>query len=107
MSDTKVCGRNRKVGIRLHGRGNSNSHGARPVYFNYLDDQVDSDQQVGNKELFLCVGADTSGGGLGRRRSTGTTLASALALQPTLARGGSLQGYLAYPASSQAKRLKF
>ena len=34
----------RKVDIRLHGKGTSNSHGARPVYQNHLDDQVDSDQ---------------------------------------------------------------
>ena len=34
----------RKVDIRLHGKGNSNSHGARPVYENHLDDKVDSDQ---------------------------------------------------------------
>ena len=34
-----------------HGQGNSNSHGARPVYSNYLDDKLDSDQQVVNKEL--------------------------------------------------------
>jgi hypothetical protein len=31
----------RKVDIRLHGKGNPNTHGARPVY---LDDRVDSDQ---------------------------------------------------------------
>ena len=35
---------NRKVDIRLPGQGNSNSHGARPVHQNHLDDQVDSDQ---------------------------------------------------------------
>jgi hypothetical protein len=34
----------RKVDITLHGKGNSNSHGARPVYWNRLDDSVDSDQ---------------------------------------------------------------
>ena len=34
----------RKVDIRLHGKGNSNSHGARPVYSNHVDDTVDSDQ---------------------------------------------------------------
>jgi len=27
-----------KVDIRLLGKGNSNSHGARPVYYNHLDD---------------------------------------------------------------------
>ena len=32
-------------------KGNSKSHGARPVHQNYLDDEVDSDQQVVNKEL--------------------------------------------------------
>jgi len=34
----------RKVDIMLHGKGNSNSHGARPVYSNHLDEKVDSDQ---------------------------------------------------------------
>ena len=33
--------------------GNSNSHGARPVYSIHLDEQVDSDQWVVNKELSL------------------------------------------------------
>ena len=33
-----------RVDIRLHGKGNSNLHGARPVYSNHLDDTVDSDQ---------------------------------------------------------------
>ena len=28
----------RKVDVRLPGKGNSNSHGAGPVYSNYLDD---------------------------------------------------------------------
>ena len=28
----------RKVDIRLSGKGNSNSHGAGPVYYNHLDD---------------------------------------------------------------------
>jgi len=37
-------GHPRKVEIRLPGKGNSNSHGARPVYQNHLDDKVDSDQ---------------------------------------------------------------
>ena len=27
-----------KVDIRLPGKGNSNSHGARPVHYNQLDD---------------------------------------------------------------------
>ena len=36
-------------GFRVPGMGNS--HGARPVYQNHLDDEVDSDQQVVNKEL--------------------------------------------------------
>ena len=39
----------RKVDIRLHGKGNSSSHGARPVYKNHLDDKEDSDQLVVNK----------------------------------------------------------
>ena len=34
----------RKVDIRLPGKGNSNSHGARPVFSNHLDDSVDSGQ---------------------------------------------------------------
>jgi len=33
-----------EVDIRLPGKGNSNSHGARPVYKTNLDDHVDSDQ---------------------------------------------------------------
>jgi hypothetical protein len=32
------------VDVRLSGKGNSNSHAARPVYLNHLDDEVDSDQ---------------------------------------------------------------
>ena len=31
-----------KVDMRLPGKRNSNSHGARPLYFNHLDDEVDS-----------------------------------------------------------------
>ena len=31
-----------EVDMRLPEKGNSNSHGARPVYFNHLDDEVDS-----------------------------------------------------------------
>ena len=34
----------RKVDIRLPEKGSSNSHGARPVYQNDIDDLVDSDQ---------------------------------------------------------------
>jgi hypothetical protein len=34
----------RKVDIRLPGKENSNSHGARPVYEIHLDDGVFSDQ---------------------------------------------------------------
>jgi len=30
--------RSRKVDIRLPGKGNSNSRGARPVYYNHFDD---------------------------------------------------------------------
>ena len=33
-----VAYRGRKVDIRLPGKGNSNSHGARPVYQNHLED---------------------------------------------------------------------
>ena len=43
----------RKVDIRLPEKRNSNSHGARPFYYNHLDDPVDSDQQVVNKNLSL------------------------------------------------------
>jgi len=45
----------RKVDIRLPGKGNSNSHGARPVYLKHLDDEVDSDQEVVNGELSLSL----------------------------------------------------
>ena len=34
----------KKVDSRLHGKGKSKSHGARPVYYNNLDDIVNSDQ---------------------------------------------------------------
>jgi len=34
----------RKVDINLPGNGDSNSHGAKPVYENHHDDRVDSDQ---------------------------------------------------------------
>jgi hypothetical protein len=34
---------------------NSNSHGTRPFYYNDLDDPVDSDQQVVNKDLSLSL----------------------------------------------------
>ena len=43
----------RKVDVRLTGEGNSLFHGAGPVYWNHLDDQVDSGQLVVNKELPL------------------------------------------------------
>ena len=36
-----VC--DRKVDVRLPGKGNSNYYGARPVHSSHLDDQVDSD----------------------------------------------------------------
>jgi hypothetical protein len=56
----------RKVDIRLPGKGNSNSRGARPVYKNHFDDEVDSDQLVVNKALSLspqaaCGGSAVSG----------------------------------------------
>ena len=50
MQDHHLYG---KVDIKLHGKGYTNPHGARPVYQNHLDDKVDSDQQVVNKELSL------------------------------------------------------
>ena len=53
-------GYERAVDIRLPGKGNSNSHGARPVHKNHLDDQVDSDQQVVNNELSLSLPYGTS-----------------------------------------------
>jgi len=34
-------------------KGNQNCHRTRPVHHNHLDDQVDPDQQVVNKELSL------------------------------------------------------
>ena len=43
----------KNVNIRLPGEGNSNSHGARPVHQKHIDDQMDSDQWVVNKELSL------------------------------------------------------
>ena len=41
--------RGSKADIRLPGKGNSNSHGARPVHQNHLDDCVSC------KEEFGCV----------------------------------------------------
>ena len=42
----------RKVDIRLHGKGNSNSQGARPVHQKHLrHDEVDPDKLVVNKEF--------------------------------------------------------
>ena len=37
----------------LPGKGNSSHHGARPVHYNHLDEYVDLDQEVVNKELSL------------------------------------------------------
>jgi hypothetical protein len=34
----------RKLDVKLPGKGNSNSHGTRPVHPNHLDDKVDPDQ---------------------------------------------------------------
>ena len=46
----------RKVNIRLPEKGNSNSHGARPVYQKHLrHDEVVPDQKVVNKEFSLSV----------------------------------------------------
>ena len=45
----RIAGETRKVDIRLPGKGDSNSHSARPVYLNNLDDTVDLDQQVVKK----------------------------------------------------------
>ena len=45
-----------KVDIRLHGKGNSNSHGARPVHQKHLrHDEVDPDKLVVNKEFSVSV----------------------------------------------------
>ena len=44
----------RKIDVSLLGKGNSNSHGARPVH-RIITMIVDSDQQVVNKELSFCV----------------------------------------------------
>ena len=35
--------RGRRI-LRIPGKGDSNSHGTRPVYSNHLDDEVNSDQ---------------------------------------------------------------
>jgi hypothetical protein len=48
----KVTALPRKVGLRLPGKENSNSFGARTP--SHLDDEVDSDQLIVNKELSLC-----------------------------------------------------
>ena len=45
----------RKVDVRLPGKGNPNSHGARPGPPNHHDDEVDSDQWVVNKEFSLYI----------------------------------------------------
>ena len=50
-----------KVDIRLHGKGDSNSHGAKPVHHNHVADKVDSDQQVVNKDLSLSAGFGAGG----------------------------------------------
>jgi len=42
-----------RVDIRLIGKGNSNSHGARLVYYNLVDDEVDPDQLVANEKLSI------------------------------------------------------
>ena len=34
----------RKVDVKLPGKGNSNTHGTRPVHQNHLDEKVDPDQ---------------------------------------------------------------
>ena len=43
----------REVDVRLPGKGNSNSHGARPVHQIISVIKVDWDQEVVNKELSL------------------------------------------------------
>ena len=49
----------RKVDARLPGKGNSNSHGARPVHL-IITMIVDSDQWVVNKELSLAAPKETA-----------------------------------------------
>ena len=46
----------RKIDVRLPEKRNPNSHGARPVHLNNLDDKEDSDRWVLNKELFSLFG---------------------------------------------------
>ena len=38
---SRVMKKKKEARIRLYGKGNSNSHGARPVYQNHLDDKVE------------------------------------------------------------------
>jgi len=51
--------------MRLPEIGNSNSHGARPVPPNYLEEEVDSDQESANKERFPLQGCDLEGRAVG------------------------------------------
>ena len=53
MGRILISNRARKVDVRLPGTAYSKSHGTRPFYYNHLDDPVDSDQQVVNKDLSL------------------------------------------------------
>jgi len=68
-------GNPRKVDIRLPGKRILNSHGARPVHYNYLDYLVDSDQYVVNKELSRSI----QGG-----RAQMTTRKSDIRIEPSL-----------------------
>jgi len=52
----------RKVDIRLHGKWNSNSRGARLVCQHLVDDKVDSDQWVVNRETLSLRPPALSGG---------------------------------------------
>ena len=42
-----------KVNTRLPAKENSNSHGARPVYFNYFDDQEDLKKKLVDQNKIL------------------------------------------------------
>ena len=73
-----VAAQFRKVDVKLPGKRNSNSHGPRPVHQNHLDDKVDPDQKVVNKELSL------AGQWWPRSRGSGTRDSSSSAPRSTL-----------------------
>ena len=73
----------RKVHIRLPGKGNSDSHGARPIYQNHLDDSGDSDQEVVDQKLPLSLW-----GLPGRQRSRSSCSETRVSSRPLLWRLG-------------------